>query len=205
MHCMRHGQSCATTAPWQQLVIMHSHAQQAAKYGSKNMAATPATTVRLRRPAVSSYGAAMLPGGWVRGCACGGAPAWRLLGTGTSNRPQHRRPLIRTTCKQQTGQRVTVKGANVRHHMRHGTCRSMGAISDSKKCSALEHIADFLSNVLQSGGLFIGRILNGGTMGGRYLKRLPRYLPRPIWPGASCTAHKHVRVLCATHSIVRVK
>ena len=167
------------------------------------MAATPATTVRLRRPAVSSYGAAMLPGGWVRGCACGGAPAWRLLGTGTSNRPQHRWPLIRTTCKQQTGQRVAGPGANMSYRMCHGTCRSTGATGGSKKCSALEHIADFLSNVLQSGGLFIWRDAGRRATWAAYLKPLPRLLPRPIWPGGTCRAHRHMRVLCAnSHCIV---
>ena len=39
-------------------------------------------------PAVPSCGAAMLSGGWVSGCGCGGAPVPVVLGTGGSNPPQ---------------------------------------------------------------------------------------------------------------------
>ena len=106
MHCMWHGKSHATAAPWQQIAMLHSHAQQAAKYGSKNMAATPATTVPLRRPVVLSYGAAMLSGGWVSGCGCGGAPVPVILGTGGSNPPQVCEQPPRDACTHTSSQRV---------------------------------------------------------------------------------------------------
>ena len=159
--------------------------------------------VQPRNAASANYQVAPAqPGGWVRGCSCGSAPVPSVLGVGGSNPPQVCDPSMSVACRHTTGERVQQWHANETFCMCHGTCRRLVAAGVTKRCSALEHIADFLSNVLQSGGLFIGRILNGDTMGGRYLKRLPRFLPRPIWPGASCAAHKHVRLLCATHSIV---
>ena len=73
----------------------------------------------------------------------------------------------------------------------------MGAADAAKRCSALEHIADFLSNVLQSGGLFICGDAGPRAIWGAHLRRCPRLLPRPIWPGGTCRAHRHMRVLCA--------
>ena len=90
----------------------------------------------------------VLPGGWVSSCGCWGAPVCRLLSAGASNRPQHRQPLIRTPYKRHTSQRVGQQGPNMSYGMYHGTCRRWGAANVGKRCSALEHIAEFLSNVL---------------------------------------------------------
>ena len=160
--------------------------------------------VQPRNAAPANYQVApALPGGWVRGCSCGSAPVPSVLGVGGSNPPQVCDPSMSVACRHTTGERVQQWHANETLCMGHGTCRRLVAAGVTKRCSALEHIADFLSNVLQSGGLFIRRVPNGGTMGGRYLGGFLRFLPRPIWPGGTCTAHKHVRVLCANaHSIV---
>ena len=80
----------------------------------------------------------------------------------------------------------------------------MMAADMAKRCSALEHIADFLSNVLQSGGLFICSNAARRGMWAAHLRAFPQFLPRRISPGGAGRAHKHVRVLCAKcHSIVR--
>ena len=78
-----------------------------------------------------------------------------------------------------------------------------GSRCGRKICSALEHIADFVSNVLQSGGLFICNDGNASGVWVGYLRAFAPLPPRRIPRGATCRAHKQVRLLCATHSIVR--
>ena len=160
--------------------------------------------VQPRNAAPANYQVApALPGGWVRGCSCGSAPVPSVLGVGGSNPPQVCDPSMSVACRHTTGERVQKWHANETFCMCHGTCRRLVAAGVTKRCSALEHIADFLSNALQSGGLFIGGVVVGNTMLGAYLRASPQSLPRRIWPGGLYTAHTGVRVLCAnSHFIV---
>ena len=98
-----------------------------------------------------------LPGGGVSGCSCWRAPvpvSFRLGASG-SNPLQvcdRQRP---DACTHTSSERVQQWHANESFCMCHGTCKSPGEAGLRKRCSALECIADFLSNALQSGGLFI--------------------------------------------------
>ena len=91
---------------------------------------------------------------------------------------------------------IFTENANNPYH--NGTCRRLVAAGVTKRCSALEHIADFLSNALQSGGLFI--CSDGG----------PRGMWAPYMPGAPPSistaadlARRHLHSAQARESAVR--
>ena len=95
-----------------------------------------------------------LPGGWVRGCSCGSAPVPSVLGVGGSNPPQVCDPSMSVACRHTTGERVQQWHANETFCMCHGTCRRLVAAGVTKRCSALEHIAEFFSAMCSRAEVF---------------------------------------------------
>ena len=160
--------------------------------------------VQPRNAAPANYQVApALPGVCVSGCSCWRAPVPVSLGASGSNPLQVCDRQRSDACTHTSSERVQQWHANESFCMCHGTCKSPGAAGLGKRCPALECIADFLSNALQGGGLFICGDAGGRGAWASCLRRLPRFLPRPIWPGGRCTAHTGVKELCAnSHSIV---